>query len=162
MVTSTGTIELVIEDYDKLQAKGNIRKIFKELIHNELIYDYNIRDLQSYKNKKKDKILKFKSVIRVYLKDINQSELVVKLDEIVDKILNDNDHITECINISAKHPSTSNQYIKNGKLPFSIKYHVLPDDNLKKLIDSKPELLDKYERWEDILHYAVDNLVKTL
>lgn len=158
--------DVVLKDYAVTQAKGYVKGIFKKLLDNEDIVNYQIVEIDKYHNKKKKKRkgykLQYKAVVKIIFKeDLTESVFDEKVQETL-RIIEEDTKIISVELLSSK--SHSHQLIKNGKIPYSIKYHTLPgeDEDLKKLIELKPELLTEYERWGDILRYTVKEKIHDL
>lgn len=160
--------DVVLKDYAVTQAKGYVKGIFKKLLDKEDIVNYQIVKIDKYHNKKKKKRkgykLQYKAVVKIIFKeDLTESVFDEKVQETL-RIIEEDTKIISVELLSSKSPSNSHQLIKNDKIPYSIKYHTLPgeDEDLKKLIELKPELLTEYERWEDILRYTVKEKIKDI
>lgn len=163
MVMKKSVVNIIIKDYALTQAKGNIKKIFKQLKNCNYFTDYRIADVNKYDNSKKRKghKLQYKATIIIFFRNITNEEQGEQLNNIIEKIKEDYEPVDIYL-LNNKPEKHSNQLIKNNKIPYGIKYYTLPheDEELRQLIKLKPELLEEYERWEDILRYCVHEVIK--
>ena len=163
MAMKKSVVSIIIKDYALTQAKGNVRKIFKQLKNCDYFTDYRIADINKYNNSKKRKSckLQYKATVIMFFRNITDEEQGKQLNDIIKKIKEDYEPVDIYL-LNNKPEPKSNQLIENNKMPFAIKYHTLPhkDEELRQLIELKPELLEEYERWEDILRYCVHEVIK--
>lgn len=164
MAMKKSVVDIIIKDYALTQAKGNIKKIFKQLKNCNYFTDYRIADINKYDNSKKRKghKLQYKATVIIFFRNITNEEQGKQLNDIIKKIKEDYDPVDIYLLNNKPEVKRSNQLIKNNKIPYAIKYHTLPgeDEELRQLIKLKPELLDEYERWEDILRYCVNEVIQ--
>lgn len=95
MAMKKSVVDIIIKDYTLTQAKGNIKKIFKQLKNYDYFNDYRIAHISKYNNSKKRKghKLQYKATIIIFFRNIANEEQGKQLNDIIKKIKEDYDPV---------------------------------------------------------------------